>query len=88
MAVMDRRLQILLDAARYERVAAEAERTGRSVGALIRDAIDACYPVGDEARIRVAGQLLDLTSSPADEVGEGPADLKQAYEARLDGKPA
>lgn len=41
MAVMERRLQLLLDEERYRRVADEAERSGRSVAPVIREAVDA-----------------------------------------------
>ncbi len=80
---MDRRLQILLDAARYDRVAAEAERSGRSVASVIRQAIDVCYPAGDEERLHVARELLDLSARPRGRDGEGPAELKAALEAEL-----
>ncbi|UYM03523.1 ribbon-helix-helix protein, CopG family [Solicola gregarius] len=39
-ATMTRRLQLLLDEERYERVAAEAKRQRVSVATIIRDAID------------------------------------------------
>lgn len=39
-ATMTRRLQLLLDEERYERVAAEARRQRVSVATVIRDAID------------------------------------------------
>jgi len=44
MSTLERRLQLLLDQERYERVAAEARESGRSVNAVIREAIDAHYP--------------------------------------------
>lgn len=80
---MDRRLQLLLDEARYERVSAEAARSGRSVAAVIREAIDVSYPVGDDLRIRVAGELLSLTAKPGAGPAEGPAELKAALEQHL-----
>lgn len=86
MSVMDRRLQILLDQARYERVAAEADRSGRSVAAVIREAIDVCFPIGDEDRVRVAGDLLRRTAAPRGGEGDGPAELKAAWEQELDAK--
>jgi hypothetical protein len=45
-----RRLQILLDDERYRRLAARARETNKSVGALVRDAIDAVYPVASSRR--------------------------------------
>lgn len=44
MSAMERRLQLLLDHERYERVAAAAEKEGISVSAAIRHAIDVTYP--------------------------------------------
>lgn len=44
MATMTRRVQVLLDDERYERLALRAEQDGASVGALIRAAIDRTYP--------------------------------------------
>ena len=44
MSGLERRVQLLLDADRYERIAAEAKRTGHSVNAVIRDAIDLSLP--------------------------------------------
>ncbi|MFP5343314.1 MAG: hypothetical protein ACLGIJ_10390 [Candidatus Limnocylindria bacterium] len=46
----ERRLQLLLDRDRYERVAAQARRRRVSVAMVIRDAIDIALPVDIEAR--------------------------------------
>ncbi len=87
---MERRLQLLLDSGRYRRVAAEAERSGRSVAAVIREAIDFRFPdEGDDLRTRAARALLEISVSPDDAAGaEGPADLKAAYARQLDEKLA
>ncbi len=86
MSLMERRLQLLLDEARYELVAAEAERSGRSVAAVIREAIDLRF---DDAAVEVemaaAARLLSTTST-AEGVGEDPQELKEAYAAELDRK--
>ena len=58
---MERRLQLLLDQTRYERVAAEAKRSGRSVAAVIREAIDLRFDDETAARARAARSLLDQT---------------------------
>ncbi|MDO5504318.1 MAG: antitoxin [Actinomycetia bacterium] len=89
MSLLEKRLQLLLDVGRYERIAAEADRSGRSVAAVIREAIDFRFPDdGDTGRIQAARDLLDLTATAGPEPGEGPADLKAAYDARLDAKLA
>jgi len=40
MATMERRVQVLFDEERYERLVAEAKEERMSVGALIREAVD------------------------------------------------
>lgn len=84
---MERRLQLLLDADRYARVAGEAERSGRSVAAVIREAIDFRFPdAGDTGRMQAAVDLLHLSRHPDDVPGEGPEELKAAYADHLDDK--
>jgi len=50
MCMYERRLQLLLDRDRYERVAAQARRRRVSVAMVIRDAIDVALPVDIELR--------------------------------------
>ncbi|MBK6885638.1 MAG: hypothetical protein IPH03_03725 [Tetrasphaera sp.] len=71
---------------RYERLAAEAERSRRSVAAVIREAIDLRFPDTDGGASAAAGSLLALTATPDDAPGEGPAELQDAYAAALDAK--
>jgi hypothetical protein len=73
MSGMERRLQLLLDHARYERVAAAAEKEGISVSAAIRHALDVTYP--DDALRRREGarrflELADLLEAEALRRGE------------------
>jgi hypothetical protein len=68
----DRRLQILLDADRYERLARRADEQNISVAAAIRDAIDLAYPA-DAGRRRQAAALI-LTAAPMPV--PGPEELK------------
>lgn len=85
MSVLERRLQVLLDQQRYERVAAEARRTGRSVGAVIRTAIDVHLPAEQQARLVALTALLDGSAVPRpEEVGEDWAQVKAAIEEELD----
>lgn len=90
MSVMERRLQLLLDAERYARVAEEAESSGRSVAAVIREAIDVRFPGGGEAARMEAGRDFLHRARRAQEraVGpaEGPQEFKQAYAAALEAK--
>ncbi len=87
MSLLERRLQILLDTARYDLIAQEAERSGRSVAAVIREAIDLRFP-DDEAdtRASAARTLLELSEESVDSAGESPAELKEAYARELAAK--
>ncbi|MDO5504326.1 MAG: hypothetical protein Q4G67_14260 [Actinomycetia bacterium] len=79
MSIMGRRLQLLLDQARYEDVAAEAERSGRSVAAVIREAIDLRFEATrDERRAAAAADVVRLAArarARAEGLGESAADL-------------
>lgn len=89
MSVMERRLQLLLDASRYGRVRAEAERSGRSVAAVIREAIDLRFPDdGEDIRLQAADELLRMSTPAPSETADSPAALKQAYADFLDEKAA
>lgn len=63
MSVMERRLQLLLDQHRYALVEREAQASGRSVAAVIREAIDLRFADDAGVRMAAAGRLLDLTAS-------------------------
>ncbi len=76
---MGRRLHILLDEARYERVAARAERQGISVAAVIREVIDRGLPATDDRRRAAAlRRILDTDPMP---VPDDPADLRAELDA-------
>lgn len=62
MSMMDRRLQILLDAERHDRVVAAARARGVSVATIVREAIDRGLPAPD-ARRRAAGEAF-LAADP------------------------
>jgi hypothetical protein len=55
--MLTRRLQVLLDQPRYDRLAREAKRRKMSIGALVRDAVDHAYPIA-EPRVRAAAQRI------------------------------
>jgi hypothetical protein len=59
---LQRRLHLLLDEARYRRVAAAARRRHTSVAAVIRDAIDEALP-DDVDRKRAAAKVI-LAADP------------------------
>ena len=87
MSVMERRLQLLLDQERYNRVEEEAKRSGRSVAAVIREAIDLRFDASTGARAAAARELLRMTAGRAG-TGTEPdwAETKALMEAELDAK--
>ena len=74
MSVMEKRLQLLLDARRWELVSREAERTHRSVASVIRESIDTHFATEaqDARRAEAARRFLAMTAEPADEPGLAP----------------
>ena len=58
MHMLERRVQILLDDARYRRVAAAARERKTSVAAVIRDAIDQALSIDPERKRAAADALL------------------------------
>ncbi|MEZ5087576.1 MAG: hypothetical protein R2722_15475 [Tessaracoccus sp.] len=87
MSVMERRLQLLLDQARYRRVEEEARRSSRSVSAVIRGAIDVAYPPEDEARKAALQMFVDFSSATDEEPEEGWASIKESFDRDLVGGP-
>jgi hypothetical protein len=77
MHMLDRRLQILLDDARYRRVATEAEQRGVSVAAVIREAIDRALPASAPKRTAAARRILEAPDMP---VPDDPSALRAELE--------
>lgn len=88
MSVLERRLQLLLDAARHDRLVAESKRSGRSVASLIREAIDQRFPTDDDERASGAADFLARTANPLPGEAESWADQKAAYDQWVDEKLA
>jgi predicted RNA-binding Zn ribbon-like protein len=81
MSVMEKRLQLLLDAHRYELVSDEATRSGRSVASVIREAIDVRFEQA-EAQARRSAALHDFLDLVAEH--PGPDEDWRTIKARLD----
>ncbi|MHB1242142.1 MAG: antitoxin [Gaiellaceae bacterium] len=80
---LTRRLQILLDDERHERLLRASRERRQSVGALVREAIDRALPPGDEERRRAARAILEAPRMP---VPDDPLELKREIaEARSRG---
>ena len=75
--MLTRRLQILIDEERYQRLERAAEKSRRSVAAAIREAIDLAYPADLEEKREAAEAIL---SAPQIEVPDI-AELKRELEA-------
>lgn len=69
---MTRRLQILLDEDRYERVSAAARARGTSVATVIREAIDRGLPADNDRRGAALQHILSAEPAP---VPDDPAEL-------------
>jgi hypothetical protein len=74
----ERRLHLLLDEARYRRVAAAARRRETSVAAVIREAIDTALPDDADKKRAAADALLAAEPVPVPETVE---ELKAEIEA-------
>jgi len=85
MSMLDRRLQVLIDEERWQRLQSEADQRNVSVSTLVREAIDTTYPTDTERRRR-AGQAL-LAAEPMtvpDDVGELRRELADDRAARFE----
>lgn len=67
---MDRRLQVLIDQDRHDRLTAIAEERGVSVATVVREAIDRGLPDLADRRRRAARRLLDSPDMPVPDVPE------------------
>ena len=77
MCIYDRRLQILLDEARYRRVTAIARERKTSVAAVIREAIDLLTP-DDRAKKRAAWKRIQAAEPmPVPDPEELKAELEE-----------
>jgi hypothetical protein len=77
MCMLDRRVRLLLDEGRYQKVAREAGRRRVAIAALIREAIDRLPVDADQRRAAVAA-LLVAEPMP---VPDDPASLRRELDA-------
>jgi hypothetical protein len=59
MSMLNRRLQVLIDRDRWDRLEREAGRRGVPVAVLVREAIDERFPGGSDERRAALQQVLD-----------------------------
>lgn len=70
---LDHRLQLLLEEEQFSRLAARARAEGRSVGSLVRQAIDMMWFEPDASRRTSADVILTADPMPV----PGPTDLRK-----------
>jgi hypothetical protein len=58
MHMLEKRLQVLLDEARWRRLSAYAAERNVSVGAVVRDALDKAIPASRDERRSAARRIL------------------------------
>ncbi|HWL01467.1 MAG TPA: hypothetical protein VNQ52_03735 [Microbacteriaceae bacterium] len=81
MGTLERRVQVLFDADRYARLEQEAQRTGQSVGAYIRAAVDDRLRVG---RVDREAAWARLEASAAEGIGRMPDPDSDEFPEMLD----
>jgi hypothetical protein len=79
---LERRLQILLDEDRHDRLLAVARARGVSVATVVREAIDRGLPAPDGRRRAAAHRLLDAPDMPVPEPAELVAELEAVRSRR------
>jgi hypothetical protein len=77
--MLTRRLQILIDEARYRRLRAEARDRKTSVAAVIRDAIDQTLPATASRRSRALRTILSAEPMAVPDVEELRAEREAAH---------
>ena len=80
--MLTRRLQILLDEERYERLARRAAEQETSIAALVRRAVDATFPPAADHRPAAARDILQADPMPVPDVAELVAELEQLRSRR------
>lgn len=74
--MLERRVQILLDADRYGRLAAAAAARRNSVAAVVREAIDRALPTNPARRSAAARRILDAPDMPVPDVEALKAEIR------------
>lgn len=77
MSMLQRRLQVLIDDERHERLLAVARERGISVGAVVREALDRGLGAPDARRQSAGARLLSAEPMPVPGVPELLAELEE-----------
>lgn len=85
---LTRRVQILLDEERYERLERRSRESGASVGALVRRALDEAYPPGSIDPERAGAEFLAAEPMPVEDWPAMKAELLETlYGGDIDPAP-
>lgn len=82
MCMLQRRLQIMIDDARFQRLQDHATERSISVAAVIRELVDIALPPSDALRRDAARRIL---AAPSMDVPHDPADLRRELDRARDG---
>lgn len=82
MLMLTRRLQILIDEDRFERLEEAARRRGTSVAGAVREAIDMAFAQTDAARQAAADRILAAPQMDAPSLEELKAELDEIRAGR------
>jgi hypothetical protein len=87
MSMLQRRVQILMDEARYARLEAAAQERNESVAAVIRSLVDAMLPASERRRREAGTWILEHAGEDTTPVPLDPGDIRReverAHEERL-----
>lgn len=70
MSMLTRRLQVLIDDERHRRLEVEAARRGVAVAVLVREALDAAYPMTAADRRMASDRVLSAEPMPVPDVDD------------------
>lgn len=92
MSMLQRRVQILMDEARYARLEEAAQERNESVAAVIRSLVDAMLPASERRRRAACAWILAHGDDDPMTVPDDPEDIRReievAHEDRLRDHPA
>lgn len=83
MCMLTRRLQILLDEERYQRLSRRASERGTSVATLVREAIDLFVPTVEPRKAAAAEEILAAEAMPVPGVEELLVELDEVRARRV-----
>lgn len=80
---LSHRLQLLLDEEQYARLAQRSEVEGRSIGALVREAIDLAWTQDDARRREAAAVILSAPPMPVPDADQLRRELDELRAGRF-----